>query len=608
MTGSMDPSFIRNFCIIAHIDHGKSTLADQLLLKTGVIDSRTFQNQILDSMDLERERGITIKASAVTLPYRRGNESYRLNLIDTPGHVDFGYEVSRALAACEGALLVVDASQSVEAQTMANFYKAKEAGLAIIPIINKVDMANARPDEVAEEMEGTFGFPAEEILRASAKKGIGIEEILEAVVEKIPPPAGDPAGALRALVFDSVFDSYKGVIQYVRVVDGEINPRAKVRLMQSGRTCEVLEIGRFAPKAVPADRLGTGDVGYLAANIKNLSDVKIGDTVADAARVESTRPLPGYREPQPMVFCGLYPSESSDFEKLRAALEKLHLNDASFIFEPETSTALGFGFRCGFLGLLHMEIVQERLERESDLDLVQTAPNVTYELLLSDKKTVRVSNPSDIPDAGKILEFREPIVTTKLIIPTWAIGAVMRLCEERRGKFVKTDYLGRDRVIEIFDMPLAEIVFDFFDRLKSVTKGYGTMDYDEPVYMPEDLVKVDILVNADPVDALSTVCHRDEADRRGRALLVKLREEIPRHLFEIPLQAAVGAKIIARETIRAMAKNVTAKCYGGDITRKRKLWEKQKEGKKRMKNVGRVQIPQEAFRSVLSTSGRGEGE
>ncbi len=595
----MDQSRIRNFCIIAHIDHGKSTLADRLLLLTGTISAREFDHdQVLDDMDLERERGITIKAKAVSLHHVHNGEEYLLNLIDTPGHVDFSYEVARSLGACQGALLVVDAAQGVEAQTIANANLALEGGLVLVPVLNKIDLMNARPEEVIEEMGNTLGILPGEVLRASAKTGLGVDAILSAIVERIPAPAGDRSGQLRALVFDSVYDDYRGVIVYVRVVDGSLRPGTTVLTMGNGRTYLVEEVGRFTPKMLKKDELTTGEVGYFTANIKTIRDIKTGDTVTERTG-GSTTPLPGYREPLPMVFCGLYPTQSTDFELLRTALDKLRLNDSSFTFVPESSAALGFGFRAGFLGLLHMEVVQERLERESGVEIVQTAPNTTYEVLLLSGETVKIESPAQLPEPHRIAELREPVVLAKVLVPTTCIGAIMSLAEDRRAKYLKTDYVSANRVMLEYEIPLAEMIMDFHDKLKSLTRGYGTLDYELLGYVAANLVKTDVLVAGKSVDALSVICHRDAAEIRGRKLIRRLRKEIPRHLFEIPLQAAIGGKIIARETISAMRKNVTAKCYGGDITRKRKLLERQKEGKRRMKNVGNVEIPQEAFLSVL---------
>ena len=595
----MSTERIRNFCIIAHIDHGKSTLADRLLEKTHTITSREFRNQMLDDMDLERERGITIKASAVALKLVRNGEEYNLNLIDTPGHVDFSYEVSRSLGACEGALLLVDASQGVEAQTVANAYLAMEHNLAIIPVISKIDLPNSRPDDVLNEMEKTLGIVPEDALMVSAKTGKGIDEIFDAVIKHIPPPKGNPNAPLRSLIFDSVYDEYRGVVVYLRIFDGSVKVGDEIYMMKTNSSFKVEEVGVFKPKMVVKDSLSAGEVGYCIANIKSLHDVKVGDTVTHN-RDRTAEALPGYRPPMPMVYCGIYPTNNADFHLLREALERLSLNDSSFTFEPETSQALGFGFRCGFLGLLHMEIVQERLERESNVNIVQTAPNVTYEILKTNKEIIKVDNPEKVPPVNEIEEFREPMVRSSFILPTEYLGTIMQLAEGRRGRYKSTEYLSEKRAILIYELPLAEIIFDFFDKMKSATRGYGTLDYDFIGYETADLVKLDILVASKRVDALSTIVHRKDADIKGRKLVKKLKNEISRHLFEVILQAAVGSRIIARESIRPIAKNVTAKCYGGDITRKRKLLEKQKEGKKRMKSVGSVEIPQKAFLSVLS--------
>ncbi|MBI3830463.1 MAG: elongation factor 4 [Planctomycetes bacterium] len=597
----------RNFCIIAHIDHGKSTLADRLLLKTGAITEREFRDQILDDMDLERERGITIKASAVTIYYKHPTDgkTYQLNLIDTPGHVDFNYEVSRSLAACEGALLLVDATQGVEAQTVANALLATNAKLDIVPVLNKIDLASAQINMVAEEVEQVLGIPQELCLMASGKAGIGIDEILEAVVARIRPPQGMLEKPMRALVFDCKYDDYKGVITYLRIVDGKVKKGDRIRMHHSGTQFEVAEVGRFTPRPVPVSELSAGDVGFMTATIKDIHEVKVGDTVESAlVPRDSLEALPGYKEPQPMVFCGLYPANDGDFESLKRALEKLSLNDSAFVYQAENSAALGFGFRCGFLGLLHMQIVQERLEREFNLDLVQTAPNVTYEVKLHDGTIRTLTNPSQAPDGSIIETFREPIARVEIIVPSEYIGNLMKLCEERRGRFIKQEYIGSKRCMLHYDVPLAELVFDFYDRLKSCTRGYGTMDYHVTGFQEDELVKLDILVHGTPVDALSMICHRSTAETRGRKVLIKLRKQIRKHLFVIALQAAIGGKIVARETISATAKDVTAKCYGGDISRKRKLLEKQKEGKKRMriKNIGAVEVPQEAFLAVLDTS------
>ncbi len=590
----------RNFCIIAHVDHGKSTLADRLLLATGAISPREFRHQVLDDMDLERERGITIKARAVRLAYRRGEETYQLNLIDTPGHVDFSYEVSRSLAAGEGALLLVDASQGIQAQTIANLYQATEAGITVVPVISKVDLPAAMPDVVAREIATVLGVETADIVLTSAKTGLGVEAVLEAVVARIPPPEGDPEAPLRALIFDSVFDDYRGVIVYVRMLNGVLRPGGNILMLKTGERFEVSEVGHFRPRMAPAEALRAGEVGYIMAGIKGLTSVRIGDTVTEAHHPE-VQPLPGYKEPRPMVFCGLYPTEETETSRVREALERLSLNDSSFTFEPEVSPALGYGFRCGFLGLLHMEIVQERLERESNLTVIQTAPTVTYEVETSDGEVQRVQNPADLPTPDRIREFREPVVRVEMILPAEALGVVMSICEDRRGNYVRTEYLSPKKVELVYDLPLGEIVFDFYDKLKSMTRGYGTMDYELLGFRPADLVRLDVLVAGERVDALSIIVHRSQADVRGRRLTVRLKEHIDRHLFAISIQAAVGSRIIARETVRALAKHVTGKCYGGDITRKRKLWAKQKRGKKRLKQVGRVNIPQEAFLAVLAS-------
>jgi GTP-binding protein LepA len=596
-----DPQFIRNFSIVAHIDHGKSTLADQLLLQSGAITPREFREQLLDDMDLERERGITIKARAVAINCTRDGQVYELNLIDTPGHVDFHYEVSRSLAACEGAILLVDATQGVQAQTVANAYLAVNNNLAIVPVLNKIDMPAARPEAIKEEILVSLGIDPAEVLAISAKTGQGVPDVFGAIIDRIPAPAGDACAPFRALIFDSKFDDYQGVITYVRVVDGTLRIGQKIRLMAGCTDYEVTGLGRFRPQEVPCDELGVGQVGYVIANIKRLSDIRIGDTITQAsgsARVA----LPGYHEPVPVVFCGLFPATHTQFDDLRTALQKLALNDSSFTYEPETSDALGFGFRCGFLGMLHMEIVQQRLERESNLALVQTAPNVTYEIVTRNGETLHISNPTRIPDAGEIEEFREPIARLNFIIPSESIGAIMQLCEDRRGAFIKTEYLSPCRAILTYELPLAEMIYDLYDKLKSATRGYGTMDYDVIGYRAGDLSRLDILVAGQRVDALSTVVHRAYAERRGRKLVRKLKGEIERHQFEVAIQAAIGNRVIARESISALRKNVTAKCYGGDITRKRKLLEKQKEGKKRMKQIGSVEISQQAFLSVLDDS------
>ncbi len=592
---------IRNFAIVAHIDHGKSTLADRFLEITGLVEKRAGKDLVLDDLDLERERGITIKARAVRMPYEKDGRRYVLNLIDTPGHVDFTYEVSRSLAACEGAILLVDSTQGVEAQTVANAYLAVDADLEILPVLNKIDMQGSRPDEVKEEIHAVLGLDPGEVLTCSAKTGEGARAVLDHVIDTVPPPVGDPDAPLRALLFDAVFDTYRGVIIYLRMIDGVLKPGQRVHLIGVDKDYEVTEIGVLAPDRLKVPALHAGESGYVVANIKSLADVTIGDTVTLSPQPPTIEALPGYRQPRPMVYCGLYPTFPKDFEALRKALQTLSLNDASFTFHPETSEALGFGFRCGFLGLLHMEIVQERLERDGDVDLVQTAPNVTYEVLRNDGETIRVEKPSDVPEPNHITEFREPIAHCSMIVPHDCVGPIMQLCTEKRGVYVETQYLSPTRVMLVYDVPLQEIVFDFYDKLKSVTRGYGTLDYDIKAYEKADLVRLRILVNGTEVDALSMICHRDTAERRGRRVLIRLRKSIPRHLFKVPLQAAIGGKIVARETISALRKDVTAKCYGGDITRKRKLLEKQKAGKKRMKQVGNVAIPQEAFLSVLGS-------
>ena len=597
----LDPRFIRNFSIVAHIDHGKSTLADQLLLQSGAITQREFREQLLDDMDLERERGITIKARAVAINYTMDGQVYELNLIDTPGHVDFHYEVSRSLAACEGAILLVDATQGVQAQTVANAFLAIGNDLTIVPVLNKIDMQAARPEAVKEEIMTSLGIDPAEVLAVSAKTGLGVPDVFRAIIERVPPPAGDPKAPLRALIFDSKFDDYQGVVTYVRVVDGILRVGQKIRLMADGTEFEVIGLGRFRPREVACEELGVGQVGYVVANIKRLSDVHIGDTITQVSGPAQVS-LPGYQEPVPVVFCGLFPATNNQFDDLRTALQKLALNDSSFSFEPETSDALGFGFRCGFLGMLHMEIVQQRLERESNLSLVQTAPNVTYEIVSRQGEIMHISNPTRIPDAGDIEEFREPIARVNFIIPTENIGAIMQLCEDRRGVFLKTEYLSTTRAILSYELPLAEMIYDLYDKLKSATRGYGTMDYEVIGFRAGDLARLDILVAGQRVDALSCIVHRAHADRRGRKLVRKLKGEIDRHQFEVAIQAAIGSRVIARETISALRKNVTAKCYGGDISRKRKLLEKQKEGKKRMKQVGNVEISQDAFLSVLDDS------
>ena len=590
---------IRNFSIIAHIDHGKSTLADRLIEKTGTLSKREMEDQILDNMSLERERGITIKDQAVQLDYhaKDGND-YILNLIDTPGHVDFNYEVSRALAACEGALLVIDATQGIEAQTLANVYLAMEHDLEIIPVINKVDLPSADPCRVIKEVEDVLGIDGAESILCSAKTGLGIDEVLEAVVNRIPAPQGDDAAPLQALIFDSKFDSYKGVMLYLRVVNGCLKKGMTIRLMATGKVYEVTEVGVFKPALVNVEELGEGMVGFLAASIKNVRDARVGDTITDENH-PAAQALPGYRKATPMVYCGLYPVENSDYDNLRDALEKLQLNDASLMFEPETSSALGFGFRCGFLGLLHMDVIKERLEREYNLALITTAPNVIYEVVRTNGDVEMVDNPSLFPPQTVIDHVEEPFVNATIIVPKEYVGPVMELSQEKRGEYANMTYLDENRVMLHYSLPLSEIIFDYFDRLKSVSRGYASLDYELSGYRPSDMVKVDILLNGDPVDALSAIVHRDRAQVRGRALVEKLRKIIPRQLFEIPIQAAIGSKIIARENVSALRKDVLAKCYGGDITRKRKLLEKQKAGKKRMKQVGSVELPQEAYMAIL---------
>ena len=595
----MDQKHIRNFSIIAHIDHGKSTIADRLIEYTGTLTEREMEAQVLDSMDLERERGITIKAQTVRLDYRgEDGEMYELNLIDTPGHVDFNYEVSRSLAACEGALLVVDAAQGVEAQTLANVYLALEHDLEIVPVINKIDLPSAEPDRVKAEIEDTIGLDTSAAVLTSAKTGIGIKEVLDAVVAYIPPPEGSADAPLRALIFDSYFDPYKGVIANVRVKEGTIKKGMKLKLMATGKTFDVTDVGCFRPQPVDTGALGTGEVGFIAGALKDVRDVCVGDTVTTAEH-PAKEALPGYRGVTPMVFCGLYPEDSKDYDNLREALEKLQLNDAALVFEPETSIALGFGFRCGFLGLLHMDVIQERLEREYNLGLIMTAPSVVYHVYRTDGNMVEVSNPADLPPQTEIDRIEEPCVKATVIVPKDYVGAVMEISQEKRGVFQTMDYLDATRVMVVYHIPLNEILYDYFDRLKSATRGYASLDYELIDYQTSDLVKLDILLNGDPVDALSTIVHRDRAVTRGRQLAVKLKGIIPQQMFEIPIQAAIGSKIIARENVRARRKDVLAKCYGGDITRKRKLLEKQKEGKKRMKAVGSVELPQEAFMAVL---------
>jgi GTP-binding protein LepA len=595
----MDARFIRNFSVIAHIDHGKSTLADRFLELTGALQAREMEAQVLDAMDLERERGITIKAHPVRLQYKAGDgQQYVLNLIDTPGHVDFSYEVTRSLAACEGALLLVDASQGVEAQTLANAYLAVENNLEIIPVINKIDLPGAQPEEARRQISDIIGLDGDHAILASAKMGTGVPEILDAIVARLPPPAGDPEAPLKALIFDSWYDPYRGVVIVVRVIDGMLRPGMKIRLMAEGQDYESLQVGIFTPKPVEAGELGAGEVGFLVANIKKISDAKIGDTITEVSR-PTQEPFPGFKELKPMVFAGLYPVEGHEYPELRDALEKLRLNDASFFYEPETSAALGFGFRCGFLGLLHMEIVQERLEREFDMELVTTAPGVLYRVTTTDGKVEEVDSPAKLPDAGRIKIIEEPVITAMIMTPAEHVGAILQLCQDKRGVQKKLEYTASDRVLITYELPFNEVVLDFYDKLKTLSRGYASLDYHVTGYWPSPLVKLDILVNGDPVDALSIIVHRDMAYERGRALASKMRELIPRQMFEVAIQAAIGGRIIARESVKAMRKNVLAKCYGGDITRKRKLLEKQKEGKKRMKRVGKVEIPQEAFLAVL---------
>ncbi len=595
----MDARLIRNFSVIAHIDHGKSTLADRFLETTGALQAREMEAQVLDAMDLERERGITIKAHPVRMTYTaQSGETYILNLIDTPGHVDFSYEVTRSLAACEGALLLVDASQGVEAQTLANAYLAVENNLEIIPVINKIDLPGAQPEDARRQIQEIVGLDGAGAILASAKMGTGVPEILEAIVHRLPPPAGRPDLPLKALLFDSWYDPYRGVVIVIRVIDGSVRPGMKVRLMAQGQELDVEQIGVFTPKAVVVDELGVGEVGFLVANIKNVADAKIGDTITEAAR-PTAEAFPGFKELKPMVFAGLYPVESHQYAELREALDKLRLNDASFFYEPETSLALGFGFRCGFLGLLHMEIVQERLEREYGMDLVTTAPGVLYRVTTTDGATIEIDSPAKLPDAGRITTVEEPVITAMILTPAEHVGGILQLCQDKRGVQKSLEYISTDRVLITYELPFNEVVLDFYDRLKTVSRGYASLDYHVTGYWPSPLVKLDILVNGEPVDALSSIVHRDRAYDRGRALAAKMRELIPRQMFEVAIQAAIGSRIVARESVKAMRKNVLAKCYGGDISRKRKLLEKQKEGKKRMKRVGRVEIPQEAFLAVL---------
>jgi GTP-binding protein LepA len=598
-----ETALIRNFSIIAHVDHGKSTLADRLVELTGTVEKRQMKEQLLDDMVLERERGITIKARAVAMNYRaQDGKTYQLNLIDTPGHVDFNYEVLKSLQACEGALLLVDASQGVEAQTVVNAHLAEQANLTVVPVLNKMDLPHARPIQVATEIEDAICIPAEDAIPVSAKTGLNVEQVLEAIVKKIPAPTGDPKGNLQALIFDAVYNDYRGVVIYVRVFHGTVKKAEMIRMMGTMTHYEVMEVGKLTPHMQAFEVLHAGEVGYIVANIKKLQDVVIGDTVTHQDEKLRATALPGFKQPKPMVFCGFYPTVPSEYENLRKALEKLRLNDSSFTFEPETSDALGFGFRCGFLGLLHMEVIQQRLEREDDQDLVQTAPTVRYRVKLTNGDIKEIRSPSELPDGSVIDEYQEPITHVNVVVPAEYIGAVMKICTDRRGQYVKTDYYGKERVMIGFRIPFAEIIFDFHDHLKSATRGYGTMDYEVDGFEASNLVKVRILIAGDEVDALSFLCHKDQAENRGRKILKQLRKEIPRHQFEVALQAAIGGKFIARENIAPMRKDVTAKCYGGDISRKRKLLEKQKEGKKRMRMVGSVEIPQEAFLSVLRTN------
>ena len=596
----IDQSKIRNFCIVAHIDHGKSTLADRIIEKTGLLTSREMQEQVLDNMDLERERGITIKAQTVRIIYKAlDGEEYIFNLIDTPGHVDFNYEVSRALAACDGAILVVDAAQGIEAQTLANVYMALDHDLDVFPVINKIDLPSAEPQRVKDEIEDVIGIEAQDAPLISAKNGIGIEDVLEQIVHKIPAPKGDPDAPLAALIFDSLYDSYKGVIIFCRLMDGTVKKGTRIRMMATNATADVVEVGYFGPgQFIPCDELSAGMVGYITASIKNVRDTAVGDTVTDADN-PCKEPLPGYKKVNSMVYCGMYPADGAKYPDLRDALEKLQLNDASLNYEPETSIALGFGFRCGFLGLLHLEIIQERLEREYNLDLVTTAPGVIYKVYKTNGDVIELTNPSNLPDPSEIEYMEEPIVTAEIMVTTEFIGPIMELCQERRGVYLGMDYMEETRALLKYELPLNEIIYDFFDALKSRSRGYASFDYELKGYVRSDLVKLDILINKEEVDALSFIVHKDSAYDRGRRMCEKLKDEIPRHLFEIPIQAAVGGKVIARETVRAMRKDVLAKCYGGDISRKKKLLEKQKEGKKRMRQVGNVEIPQSAFMSVL---------
>jgi GTP-binding protein LepA len=617
-----DQAVIRNFCIIAHIDHGKSTLADRMLQLTGVVEARQMRAQYLDRMDIERERGITIKSQAVRLPWQKNSKHYVLNLIDTPGHVDFSYEVSRSLAACEGAVLLVDAVQGIEAQTLANLYLALEADLKIIPVLNKIDLPAAQPDRYAREIASIIGSDPAEVLRVSAKTGEGVKELLDVIVDQVPPPNGDPQAPARALIFDSVYDTYRGVVTYVRVMDGRLNRRERILMMSTGAVHDTLEVGVISPEPMPSEGLGAGEVGYIMSGVKDVRQARVGDTVTNSAK-PAKEALAGYEHPKPMVFSGLYPVDGDEYPDLRDALDKLSLNDAALVYEPETSTALGFGFRCGFLGLLHMEIVRERLEREFDLSLISTAPNVIYRVVMESGREIRVTNPSDFPGGidgftapganpkastgGKISAVYEPVVRATVISPAEYIGTIMELCQGRRGSLIGMDYLSTDRVEIRYTMPLAEIIFDFFDQLKSRTRGYASLDYEPDGEQQANLVKVDILLQGQPVDAFSQIVHTDNAREYGLAMTAKLKELIPRQQYEVPIQAAVGSRIIARENIRALRKDVLAKCYGGDITRKRKLLEKQKEGKKRMKTIGRVEVPQEAFVAALSTTQQPDG-
>ena len=598
--GFTDQSLIRNFCIIAHIDHGKSTLADRIIEMTGLLTSREMQAQVLDNMDLERERGITIKSQAVRTVYKaKDGQEYIFNLIDTPGHVDFNYEVSRSLAACDGAILVVDAAQGIEAQTLANVYLALDHDLEVIPVLNKIDLPSADPDRVKEEIEDVIGIEAMDAPLISAKNGIGIDDVLEQIVKKIPAPTGDPDKPLQALIFDSLYDSYKGVIIFCRIREGKVRKGTTIRMMATGAQADVVEVGYFGPgQFIPCDELSAGMVGYITASIKNVRDTRVGDTVTDASN-PCSEPLPGYKKVNSMVYCGLYPADGAKYPELRDALEKLQLNDASLNYEPETSIALGFGFRCGFLGLLHLEIIQERLEREYNLDLVTTAPGVVYKVFKTNGEMIELTNPSNLPDPSEIEHMEEPIVSAEIMVTTEFIGSIMELCQERRGIYLGMEYIEETRALLKYELPLNEIIYDFFDALKSRSRGYASFDYELKGYEPSELVKLDILINKEEVDALSFIVHKDGAYERGRKMCEKLKDEIPRHLFEIPIQAAVGGKVIARETVKAMRKDVLAKCYGGDISRKRKLLEKQKEGKKRMRQVGNVEIPQKAFMSVL---------